>query len=69
MIYLQWRHIYNWAIMGKGRKNKEIIGKNKENLVWLPSCPLSMMWRADCFPVSERTENKTNYPYGGVDLN
>ena len=28
-----------------------------------------MMWKANCFPVSERTEIKPNYPYGGMDLN
>ena len=55
-------------MMGWG--DPPIIGKNKDKTPFrYPLFPTSMMRRADCFPVSKRTENKPSYPYGGVDLN
>ena len=60
----------NWAMMGKGRTPPQMISKNKDKTPFgYPLVPLSMIWRVDCFPVSERTKNKSNYPYGGVDRN
>ena len=48
-------------------ENRKQIGQSsyEDGSLYFPS----MMWRADCFPVSERTENKPNYSYGEMDLN
>ena len=49
--------------MGRGEKQKKIIGKNKDKTLFgYPLVPTSMMLRVDCFLVSEWTENKPNYP-------
>ena len=45
-------------MMGGGENPKEYIGKTK---IKTPS----MIWKADCFPVSTRTKNNPDYPYMG----
>ena len=56
--------------MGEGRKKTKIIGINKDKTLFgYPPVLSSMMWRANWFLVSNRTENKPSNPYGGVNLN
>ena len=51
---------------GDGRKNPEIYTKQKprkKSPVWLPSHPhIYEKMEADCFLVSENTENKPDLP-------
>ena len=50
--------IYN-DVMGMGEKNPKEKRKRKKKIpVWLPSHPLFYDIEADCFLVSENTENK-----------
>ena len=67
-IYNLW-FIYNeFYTMGMGEnprnaKKRKTEAKNKEKLpVWLPSNPPVYEMEADCFPVSENTENKPDLP-------
>ena len=59
-IYTIW-FIYKNVIWWDGRKIPEINkrrNKGKKFPVWLPSHPPVYEVEADCFPVSENTENK-----------
>ena len=50
---------------GDGRKkNQKTKNETKEQIfpVWLPSHPPVYEMEADCFPVSENTENKPDLP-------
>ena len=48
---------------GDGRKNTERERETKEKIpIWLPSHPPFYDMEADCFPVSENTENKPDLP-------
>ena len=51
-------------MMGMGEKPRNIQNtKTKEKFpVWLPSHPPVYEMGADCFPVSENTENKPDLP-------
>ena len=44
---------------------KKKLEKIRKTPVWLPSRPPSMIWRANIFPVSKRTENKADNLYVG----
>ena len=49
-----------------GKKLKKLIGKTRIKTPFgYPHISPTMMWRADCFPVSTRTKNKLDYPYVG----
>ena len=54
---------------GDGRKKTEIYTRRKQRKkspVWLPfHPPVYEKMEADCFPVSENTENKPDLPYVG----
>ena len=70
MIYLQMKAYVQLSKDGEGRKTQKIIGKNKDKTPFgYPPVPLSMMWRADCFLLSEWVENKPELFLWGVDLN
>ena len=50
---------------GNGRKKPKIYTERKQRKqfpVWLPSHPHVNEMEADCFPVPENTENKTDLP-------
>ena len=62
IIYLQWM-LYD----GNGRKTPKNNKTKKRNQgknfpVWLPTYPPVYEMEADCFPVSENTENKLDLP-------
>ena len=62
MIYLQWM-----SYDGNGRKKPKYNKTKKRNQgkkfpVWLPSYTSVYEMEADCFPVSENTENKPDLP-------
>ena len=50
--------IYKMLYVGDGRKKSE----TKKFPVWLPSYPRFYDMEADCFPVSEKDENKPDLP-------
>ena len=63
-IYNIW-FIYKNLIWWGWEKNREIYKrryKGKKIPVWLPSHLPVYEMEADCFPVSENTENKPNLP-------
>ena len=53
--------------MGENTRNVQKTNtKNKENFpVWSPSHPHVYEMEADCFPVSENSENKPDLPQVG----
>ena len=55
--------------MGRGEKRQNNCQNKDKTPFGYPPITPSMMLKADCFPVSERTENKPDYPYVEVDLN
>ena len=64
MIYLQIKAYVQLGNDGEGRKNPKINGKSKDKTLFsYPPVPPSMMWRVNCFLVSEQTRNKPNSPY------
>ena len=63
-IYNLW-FIYNELCMmgmGENPRNVQKAKTRKKFPVWLPSHPPSTKMEADCFPVSENTENKPELP-------
>ena len=47
---------------GDGRKKRKNETEEKIFPVWLPSHPPVYEMEADCFPVSENTDNKADLP-------
>ena len=63
-IYHLW-FIYNDCVWWEWEKNPEIYTERKQRKkfpVWLPSHLPVYEMEADCFPVSENTENKPDQP-------
>ena len=62
--YLQSMILFTKYVLGIGEKPRNEKAKNEYNKekfpVWLPSYPPFYNMEADCFPVSENTENKQN---------